>query len=253
MIQKMIKGDCLDIMPIIEDKSIDMILADLPFNTTQNKWDCYIDLPKLWIQYERIIKDNGAILLFAQTPFDKILGCSNLKLLKYEWIWEKSKATGFLNAKKFPLKAHENILVFYKHPHIYNPQMTKGEPYNKGLIKAQNGNGSYSNFNEKLRKNDSGDRLPRDIIYFKTAEAEGKTIHQTQKPVALLEYFIKTYTNENMLVLDNCAGSFSTGVACSNTNRDFILIEKDHDIFCKGKERLEKVLLDKQNSLLNIL
>jgi len=232
MRNKLFQGDCLEVMKNIEDKSVDMILCDLPYGTTQNKWDSVIDLNLLWEQYERIIKDNGAIVLTAQTPFDKVLGASNLKLLKYEWIWEKSKATGFLNAKKFPLKAHENILVFYKKPHTYNPQKIAGNPYNRGFVKAQNGNGSYSNFDAKERVNETGDRLPRTVIYFKTAEAEGKVIHPTQKPVALFEYLIKTYTNEGDLVLDNCAGSGSTGIACLNTKRDFILIEKEPE-YCE--------------------
>lgn len=237
--------DCLEAMKKIPDGSIDMILCDLPYGTTQNKWDCPINLKSLWEQYERLIKDNGAILLFAQTPFDKVLGASKIDILRYEWVWEKSKATGFLNAKKLPLKAHENILVFYKKIHKYNPQVTKGKPYNKGFIKEQNGNGSYSNFKAKLRKNEDGDRLPRSVIYFKTAEAEGKTLHPTQKPVELLEYLIKTYTNEGETVLDNCFGSCSTGVACFNTNRNFIGIEwspvEPHDKFFNiGKERLEK-------------
>jgi len=221
----LVNDDCLKVMEKIPDESIDCILCDLPYGTTQNKWDSAIDLKLLWKDYERIIKNRGIILLFAQTPFDKILGYSNISLLKYEWIWEKSKATGFLNAKKIPLKAHENILVFYKNTPIYNPQVTKGLPYNKGLIKSQNGHGSYSNFNEKLRKNDSGNRLPRDVVYFKTAETEGKTIHPTQKPVGLIEYLIKTYTNENMTILDNCMGSGTTGVACVHLNRKFIGIE----------------------------
>ena len=228
--------DCLIKMNDIPDKSVDMILCDLPYGTTHNKWDSVIDLQKLWVQYGRIITDTGAILLFAQTPFDKVLGCSNLPLLHYEWIWEKGKASGFLNAKKFPLKAHENILVFYKHSHVYNPQMTKGSPYNRGMVKAENGHGSYSNFKAAVRKNESGYRLPRDVIQFKTAEAEGKTVHPTQKPVALMEYLIKTYTNEGETILDNCMGSGTTGVACVNTGRKFIGMEWNpeegkHDIY----------------------
>ncbi len=175
-------GDCFDFLPLIPDKSVDLILSDLPFGTTQNKWDSVLDLQKLWIEYKRVAKPNTAILLFAQSPFDKILGCSNLPMLKYEWIWEKPKATGFLNAKKSPLKAHENILVFYSKPPIYNPQMTKGEPYNKGLIKGENGHGTYGHFKAKLRKNESGDRFPRSVIKFKTPESEGKTYHPTQSP-----------------------------------------------------------------------
>lgn len=222
MENKLYHGDCLQIMHEIKDKSIDMILCDLPYGTTQNKWDSVIDLNELWKHYNRIIKDNGVIILTAQTPFDKILGMSNIKMLKYELIWEKSKATGFLNAKKAVLKAHENILVFYKKQPTYNPQMTKGQPYDKGFIKSQNGNGTYGNFNAKQRLNETGDRFPRSVIYFKTAEAEGKVIHPTQKPVSLFEYLIKTFSNEGDLILDNCMGSGTTIVACENTNRKYI-------------------------------
>ncbi len=231
-------GDCLVEMDKINDKSVDMILCDLPYGTTQNKWDAVISFPELWRQYKRIIKDNGAIVLMAQTPFDKVLGCSNLEMLKYELIWEKSKATGFLNAKKIPLKAHENILVFYKKQPTYNPQMTRGEPYNKGFIKAQNGNGTYGNFNAKLRLNKSGDRFPRSVTYFKTSEAEGEVLHPTQKPISLMEYLIKTYTNEGETVLDNCMGSGTTGVACKKTGRNFIGIEKDEKYFEIAKSRI---------------
>ena len=238
-INKIHFGDCLELMPLIADKTIDMILCDLPYGTTQNKWDSIIDLPKLWSEYKRVIKDNGAIVLTAQTPFDKVLGCSNLEMLKYELIWEKSKATGFLNAKKIPLKAHENILIFYKQQPTYNPQMTKGEPYNKGFIKAQNGNGTYGNFDAKLRLNESGDRFPRSVFYFKTSEAEGKVIHPTQKPIALFEYLIKTYTNEGETVLDNCIGSGTTAIACKNTNRNFIGIEKGQEYFDLATKRID--------------
>ena len=236
---RIIQGDCLKLMPLLPDKSIDMILCDLPYGTTRNKWDSIINLDLLWKQYVRIIKDNGAIILTAQTPFDKVLGCSNLEMLKYELIWEKSKATGFLNAKKIPLKAHENILIFYKQQPTYNPQMTKGEPYNKGFIKAQNGNGTYGDFDAKLRLNESGDRFPRSVFYFKTSEAEGKVLHPTQKPVALFEYLIKTYTNEGEIVLDNCAGSFTTAIACINTNRKYICMEKEEKYFNIGEARIK--------------
>lgn len=246
-INKIHFGDCLELMPLIADKTIDMILCDLPYGTTQNKWDSIIDLPKLWSEYKRVIKDNGAIVLTAQTPFDKVLGCSNLEMLKYELIWEKSKATGFLNAKKIPLKAHENILIFYKQQPTYNPQMTKGEPYNKGFIKAQNGNGTYGNFDAKLRLNESGDRFPRSVFYFKTSEAEGKVIHPTQKPIALFEYLIKTYTNEGEIVLDNCIGSGTTAIACKNTNRNFIGMEKGQEYFDLATKRIDD---HKQNLLL---
>ena len=235
---KLLHGDCLELMKQIEDKSIDMILCDLPYGTTQNKWDSIIDLEKLWIQYCRIIKDNGAIVLFAQTPFDKALGASNLKMLKYEWIWDKKLGTGHLNAKKMPLKKHENILVFYKKLPIYNPQFSIGEPYDKGF-----GFGESSNYGKQTavtHKNESGKRYPTSILDFTNANRQNR-LHPTQKPVALLEYLINTYTNEGMQVLDNCMGSGSTGVACVNTNRDFIGIELDEDYFNIAKERIESI------------
>lgn len=226
------QGDCLELMKDIPDGSVDMILCDLPYGTTRNKWDSIIPLEELWSQYERIIKDNGCIALFAQTPFDKVLGASNLKLLKYEWIWQKDNGTGFLNAKKMPLKLHENILIFYKKPPTYNPQMRKGfKPYSQ-----KSGKGS-SNYGEQVRviTENNGDRYPVDIIEFKRDKDK---LHPTQKPVALLEYLIETYTNKGETVLDNCMGSGSTGVACHNTNRNFIGFELDQKYFEIAKERL---------------
>lgn len=226
---RLIKGDCLEVMKGIEDKSIDMILCDLPYGTTQNKWDSVIPLDKLWNQYNRIIKDNGAIVLTSQGIFTAKLILSNEKWFKYKLVWEKSKATNFLNAKKQPLRKHEDICVFYKKQPKYNPQMTAGEPYDKGVRKNQL-TGSYGYFNPVHVKSE-GMRYPTDVVYFKTAESEGKVYHSTQKPVNLLEYLIKTYTNENDTVLDSCMGSGTTGVACLNTNRNFIGIEKDDKYF----------------------
>ena len=242
---KLYQGDCLELMKNIPDKSIDMILCDLPYGTTKNKWDIIIPLDILWQYYKKIIKDNGCIALFAQTPFDKVLGASNLEMLKYEWIWEKDKGTGFLNAKKMPLKLHENILVFYKNPPTYNPVMRTGfKPY-----KQKSGRGS-SNYEKQVQvvTDNSGDRYPVDIIKF---NRDKDKLHPTQKPVALLEYLIKTYTNEGDVVLDNCAGSMSTGIACLNTNRNGIMIEKDENYFKIGKERIEKRIneLSLQNEL----
>lgn len=230
-------GDCLEVMKSIPDKSIDMILCDLPYGTTQNKWDSIIPLEKLWIQYKRIIKDNGAIALFAQTPFDKVLGSSNLKMLRYEWIWNKKRPTGFLNSKKMPMKQHENILVFYKKLPVYNPQLTKGKPYHTYSKSASN---NYNKFNTNYETKNDGWRYPIDIQSFSPETG----LHPTQKPVALLEYLIKTYTNENELVLDNCMGSGSTGIACINTNRKFIGIELDNNYFNIAKDRIDKRLQD---------
>ena len=230
-------GDCLELMKDIPDKSIDMILCDLPYGTTQNKWDSVIPLEPLWEQYKRIIKDNGVIVLTSQGIFTAKLILSNEKWFKYKWVWEKSKATNFLNAKKQPLRKHEDICVFYNKQPKYNPQMTEGEPYDKGIRKNQL-TGSYGEFNPVHVKSE-GKRYPTDVVYFKTAESEGKVYHSTQKPVELLEYLIKTYTIEGELVLDNCMGSGSTGVACLNTNRKFIGIELDENYFNIAKERIE--------------
>ena len=236
------KGDCLELMKDIEDKSIDMILCDLPYGTTQNKWDSVIPLDKLWVQYNRIIKDNGAIVLFAQTPFDKVLGNSNLKMLKYEWIWDKKLGTGHLNAKKMPMKQHENILVFYKKLPTYNPQMREGEPYVKTVKNggANHTSRNYGRHDAMPAKNETGDRYPISIIQFSNANRKDR-VHPTQKPVALLEYLIKTYTDEGDLVLDNTMGSGSTGVACVNTNRSFIGIEMDDNYFEIAKDRLDNL------------
>ena len=232
---ELLHGDCLELMKYIPDKSVDMILADLPYGTTRNKWDSIIPLGLLWEQYERVIKDNGCIALFAQTPFDKVLGFSNLKLLKYEWIWKKNIATGHLNAKKMPMKEHENILVFYKKLPTYNPQMIKGEPYvNKR--KPVNDNGSNYGYIERTDTINDGTRYPKSILEFDREIG----FHPTQKPVPLLEYLIKTYTNEGETVLDNCMGSGSTGVACLNTNRNFIGIELDDKYFEIAKQRINE-------------
>lgn len=228
------QGDCLEVMKKIKDKSIDMILCDLPYGTTQNKWDSVIPFEHLWEQYNRIIKDNGAIVLFAQPPFDKMLGASNVNMLRYEWIWEKTRATGHLNSKKMPMKAHENILVFYKNLPIYNPQgiIKKTVPT---IRKGNNGNGSNYGKSDKDAIQEF-ENYPRDILQY---ASESKTIHPTQKPVALLEYLIKTYTNVGETVLDNCMGSGSTGVACVYNGRKFVGIELDENYFNIAKERIE--------------
>lgn len=230
-------GDCLELMKNIPDKRIDMIFCDLPYGTTQNKWDSVIDFQKLWGEYERIIKDNGAIVLTSQGVFTAKLILSNEKLFKYKLVWEKSKSTNFLNAKKQPLRKHEDICVFYKNQPIYNPQMTEGIPYDKGVRKDQY-TGSYGEF-KPIRVKSSGERYPTDIVYFKTAESEGKVYHPTQKPVALIEYLIKTYTNEGDIVLDNCAGSGTTGVACINLNRKYILMEKEEKYYDMINKRIK--------------
>lgn len=234
------KGDCLKLMNDIPDKSIDMILCDLPYGTTQNKWDSIISLDKLWEQYCRVTKDNGAIVLFAQTPFDKVLGCSNLKMLKYEWIWEKTSATGHLNAKKMPMKAHENILVFYKKLPTYNPQKTTGHTPVHSYTKHQDDGSNYGKTLIGISGGGSTERYPRSVQVFKT-DKQKEALHPTQKPVDLLEYLIKTYTNEGETVLDNTMGSGSTGVAAVRTNRNFVGIELDDTYFEIANKRIKDV------------
>lgn len=242
MIQ-LIKGDCLIEMQNIPDKSVDLILCDLPYGTTACKWDTIIPFDKLWEQYERVAKPNAPIVLTASQPFTSALVMSNPKLFKYEWIWEKSKASNFLLAKKQPLKAHESILVFANGTPKYYPQKTQGKPYYRGGIKEKHDipevSNDIPNYHSHIRKSEDGMRLPRSVQYFTTAEFDGK-FHPTQKPIALLEYLIKTYTNERMVVLDNTMGSGSTGVACKNLNRSFIGIEMDDKYFEIAEKRINE-------------
>jgi len=238
-------------MKSIPDGSVDMILCDLPYGTTQNKWDVIIPFDKLWEQYKRMIKNNGAITLFGSEPFTSLLICSNIKHFKYNWIWQKNKCTGFLNAKKQPLNDNETISVFYKKQSNYNPQMTKAEKiYKRGFvirdkelsIQQSDNYGEQKSFNQV----DSGFRYPKRIQYFDNNFTR-KQFHPTQKPVALLEYLIKTYTNENETVLDNCMGSGSTGVACVNTSRKFIGFELDEKYFNIAKERIMEAETNKMS------
>lgn len=226
--------DGLKGMALIPDKSVDMILCDLPYGTTRNKWDTVIPLDELWAQYERIIKDNGAIVLTAQTPFDKVLGASNIALLKYEWIWQKTQGTGHLNAKKMPMKNHENVLVFYKKLPTYNPQMTKGTPY------TQKSGRSSSNYNPQVTviTENSGERYPLSVQTFKSE----KGLHPTQKPTELFEYLIRTYTNEGEIVLDNCMGSGTTAIAAVRNNRKFIGFELEREYVEIANKRLDNEL-----------
>ncbi len=230
-------GDCLLEMNKIPDQSVDMILTDLPYYTTNCHWDLPINLEKLWEQYNRIIKDNGAILLFAQTPFDKVLGSSNLKQLRYEWIWEKTTSTGHLNAKKMPMKAHENILVFYNKLPTYNPQMTTGHKPVNSYTKHQSDGEIYGKTKVGITGGGSTLRYPRSVLLFPT-DKQKSALHPTQKPVALLEYLILTYTNKGDTILDNCFGSGSTGVAAANTGRKFLGIELQDEYFNIGEERI---------------
>lgn len=238
-IDDVIQGDCLEVMKSIPENSIDMILCDLPYGTTQNQWDSIIDLDILWKHYERIITANGVIALTGQGPFTARLILSNSKLFKYKIVWVKSKATNFLNAKKQPLRRHEDICIFYKQQPIYYPQMTPGEPFNKGFRKNQL-TGSYGDFKTVEVKSD-GDRYPTDVVYFKTAESEGEVFHPTQKPVELGRYLIRTFTKPGAVVLDNTCGSGSFLVSAVLEGRNFIGIEKNEETLLHKKHRVDYI------------
>ena len=281
---KLFNEDCLKVLSEIETDSVDMLFADLPYGSTKCKWDVSIPLDKLWEEYNRICKINAAMVFTAAQPFTSVLINSNIKNFKYTWVWEKSKATGYLNAKKMPMRAHEDICVFYRKPPVYNPQMVPGDPYNKG--KAHRPTAVYSQQGQKIRnarrkelmgydseslaselitnglpldgtleelveslvdlikplevhvKNDTGLRYPRTVQYFKTAESEGKTTHPTQKPVALMDYFIKTYSNEGETILDNVMGTGATGVAAVRNGRSFIGVELDKGYYDVATQRI---------------
>ncbi len=230
-------GDCLELMGYIPSGSVDMIKADLPFGTTNCAWDTVIDLGRMWAHYERIIKPTGAILLNAQTPFDKVLGASNLKMLRYEWIWQKTLATGFYRANRSPLKCHENILVFYKNPPCYIPLMTTGA-VRKTIRKAQSNASQVYKQNTRDTEYCSDQRFPRSVLRF-ASDRHTLNLWPTQKPLALEEYLIATYTKKGDLVLDNCCGSGTTGRAAKNLGRRFILMEKNFDGFLITQERLK--------------
>lgn len=235
LLNKIHQGDCLKVMKSIPDNSIDMVLCDLPYGTTQNKWDSVIPLNKLWKDYNRIVKPNGAIVLTSQGIFTAKLILSNEKMFKYKIVWEKSKPTNFLNAKKQPLRKHEDVCIFYKKQPLYVPQMKDGTPYNKGVRKNQL-SGSYGDF-KPVEVKSEGKRYPTDIIYFKTAESEGEVYHPTQKPVELGRYFIRTFTKKNDIVLDNTCGSGSFMVAAVLEDRNFIGIElNEGSVQFKNKE-----------------
>lgn len=243
-INNVFEGDCLEIMKQLPDKSIDMVLCDLPYGTTQNKWDSVIPLGELWQQYRRIVKDDGAIVLTSQGMFTAELMVSNPKMFRYKWIWEKSKSTNFLNAKKQPLRKHEDVCVFYRRQPVYHPQMIDGEPYDKGIRKNQM-SGSYGDF-QPVHVHSDGKRYPTDIIYFKTAESEGKVFHPTQKPVELGRYFVRTYTNPGDIVLDNTSGSGSFLVAALLEGRNFIGIEKNENVALFKKGDINYITVTKQ-------
>ena len=249
-------GDCLELMKGIPDKSIDMILCDLPYGTTKNKWDSIINLGELWRGYKRIIKDNGTIILFSQQPFTSLLITSNIKLWKYNWIWEKDNGTNFMNSHYCPLKITEDICVFgngatsfVKNGEnlIYNPQFTEGKPYtiisgnqksNSAVVRG--GKGGREDVGGYKTESD-GKRYPKNLIKF---NRDKDKLHPTQKPVALCEYLINTYSNDGEIILDNCMGSGTTGVAALNIGRKFIGIELDKKYFKIAEKRIQDIVVN---------
>jgi len=242
-VNTIIHGDCLEVMQQIPNGSVDMILCDLPYGTTACKWDTIIPFEPLWREYKRIIKSNGAIVLTASQPFTSALVMSNPKWFRYEWVWDKvNMFTNHINAKKMPMKIHENICIFYESLPVFHSQKRKGIPYGNVGNSVSPITGVIGNSHE----NKTGEMYAASLIRIKGRSGE-QGFHPTQKPVALFEYLIKTYTNENDLVLDNCAGSGTTGVACKNLNRNFILIEKDLAYFNIAQTRIAAI--EKQNVL----
>lgn len=239
-------GDCLEVMKYIPDKSIDMILCDLPYGTTACKWDTIIPFEPLWEQYERIIKPKGNIVLFGNGLFAYKLALSNEKLYRYDLIWEKSKCGSPLTAKYMPLKKHEHILVFGKSASIYNPQMTEGKPYKRKFTPNKINNMNYGI--KGVSTDNKGTRHPISVLKFAQKWRRQDQVHPTQKPVELLEWLIKSYSNEGDTVLDNCMGSGSTGIACINTDRKFIGIELDNSYFVLAKERINNYGKNNRNN-----
>lgn len=248
LLNRVTQGDCLEIMRQIPDGSVDMILCDLPYGTTACKWDIVIPFEPLWAEYERVIKGDGAIVLFGSEPFSSALRASNLKLYKYDWYWRKAKPNGFPNAKKMPLKDIETISIFYKKLPTYNPQgvikidkvikNSKGKSSNEKHVSGQNGGAMKSSTYVQEFTN-----YPRQVLDF---THEHNPIHNTQKPVPLIEYLIKTYTNEGETVLDNCLGSGTTAVAAINTNRQFIGIERESEYVAISNQRITDAIKTKE-------
>lgn len=239
MTETLLQGDCLELLPTIQDNSIDLILADLPYGMTVNKWDSVIPLEPLFEQYERVIKDHGAVLLFGMGKFGASLIMNAPKKMpyRYEWIWQKTLPVGFLWSHHMPLRLHENIYVFYKHLPIYNPQMRTGfKPYKPNHCRPNHIYGTGSRNYTPYKSN--GERFPVDVITF--SNGSNHNVHPTQKPVPLLQYLIKTYTDEGMTVLDNCMGSGSTGVAAKHLKRNFIGMELNKEYFEIAKQRINE-------------
>lgn len=241
---KILHGDCLELMQDIPSGTVDMVMCDLPYGTTACRWDTIIPFGPLWRQYERLIKPKGAIVLTASQPFTSALVMSNPKLFRYEWVWEKTHPKGHLNAKKQPMRAHESVLVFSKQPPVYFPQKTNGHVRKVAKTNYVSESDGTSAYGREVRNTvyDSTERYPRSVQIFANADLT-KVLHPTQKPVALFEYLIKTYTNEGDLVLDNCAGSGTTMEACLNTNRKYIVMEKEAEYIEIIKARRRKILI----------
>lgn len=238
---KLYQGDCLELMRELPDDSVDMVLCDLPYGTTQNKWDSVIPFNSLWAQYNRIAKSATAFVLFGAEPFSSVLRTSNLENYKYDWIWQKDKATGHLNAKKMPMRLTERISVFYRQQCVYNPQIADKDPANiRPATKQRKNTGSYGDMSKPSVRGIPVDKsYPNDILKFRGCFGDkGKSNHPTEKPVDLMEYLIKTYTSEGDTVLDNTMGSGTTGVACANLGRNFIGIEKDPEYFAIAEQRI---------------
>lgn len=229
-------ADCFDVFPSIADGSVDLVLTDIPYGTTQCKWDSVLDLQMMWEHLYRIAKPSAAIILFSAQPFTSVLVASNLRDWRTEWVWEKGNATGFLNAKRQPLRAHENIEVFYRRQPTYNPQMTDG--HERKTSKRQSVNSECYGKALNLTEYDSTKRYPRDVQFFSSDKQKGN-FHPTQKPVSLMRYLIETYSNAGETVLDFTMGSGTTGVACMDTNRNFIGIEKDKEIYRVACTRMD--------------
>lgn len=248
------KGDCLEVMDklIEQGVKVDTIITDPPYGTTACKWDSVIPFDEMWVRLNKLIKPNGAIVLFGSEPFSSRLRLSNIKCYKYDWVWNKGRGTDFLNAKRKPLSSYENISVFYKKQPTYNPQFWFSSPYDRGVVKHSNNTMEcYGKTNDIISKSEDGRRYPLNMINIKKLSGHKNNFHPTQKPVELLEYLIKTYTNEGEVVLDFTMGSGSTGVACVNTNRKFIGIELDDKYFEISKSRLNEAV-EKKEELLKV-
>ena len=244
------QGDCLELMKQIPDGSVDLILTDPPYGTTQNKWDSVINLESMWKEVWRVLKPNGACVLFSAQPYTSVLVTSQIKYYKYEWVWVKNLKTGNLNARRMPMGGHETLQVFYKKPPTYNPQKRKRTTEVKSGNKFNSKTSNYGAQKEEYLDRQSDEINPDTVLLqFKCVHNSSGKVHPTQKPVALLEYLIKTYTQEGETVLDFTAGSMSTAIACINTNRKGIMIERDEHYFKVGSDRVDQALQERGNNI----